>query len=128
MSVLGPTVDRDAITRSLLGEDQLRFPLNYASRALEKSAVVKTGDGWLYGFTFTNTNAAARFVLVFDAHDLPANGAVPLIAKSCPLGDAVGFSWLPPRRFEAGLVLCNSTTQATLTLGTADSLFDAQYI
>jgi hypothetical protein len=114
--------------RAGLGEDAGRLPLNNPSRALESFRVVKTGDGWLYGFTVTNTNAAAQFVLVFDAHDLPAEGAVPLIGKSVPAGDAVGFSWLPPRRFEAGLVLCNSTTQATKTIGAANCLFDAQYV
>lgn len=112
----------------MLGEESLRLPLNYASKKLEASAVVKTGDGWLYGFTITNTNAAIRFVQVFDAPSVPADGAVPLLAKSVPAGDAVGFSWLPPRRFEAGLILCNSTTQGSKTLGSADSLFDAQYI
>lgn len=112
----------------MFGEDPLRFPLNYASRKLESAAQVKTTDGWLYGFTFTNTNAAARFVQVFDAPSVPADGAVPLLAKSVAAGDAVGFSWLPPRRFESGLVICNSTTQASKTIGTADSLFDAQYL
>lgn len=128
MSVLGPAVDPSAIGRSLLGEDPLRFPLNYASRKLENFAVVKTGDGWLYGLTVTNTKATAQFVLVFDASVLPADGAVPLIGKSMQAGDAFAASWLPPRRFEAGLILCNSSTQASKTIGGADCLFDVQYI
>jgi hypothetical protein len=114
--------------RATLGEQKLRHPLNNASPKLESSRVVKQGDGWLYGFTITNTKGSAQFVQVFDARDLPADTAVPLISKSVPAGDAVGFAWLPPRRFEAGLVLCNSTTQATKTIGAADCLFDAQYI
>ena len=114
--------------RAEFGEGALRLPLNNASRQLANFVVVKTGDGWLYGFTISNTKASAQFVQVYDAHDLPADGAVPLISKSVPASDAVGFSWLPPRRFESGLVLCNSTTQATKTIGAADCLFDAQYL
>lgn len=114
--------------RAEFGEGDLRRPLNNASRQLANSMVVKTGDGWLYGFTISNTKASAQFVQVFDAHDLPADTAVPLISKSVPAGDAVGFSWWPPRRFESGLILCNSSTQATKTIGSADCLFDAQYL
>ena len=128
MSVLGPAIDRDEIARALLGEDPLRFPLNYASRKLETSCVVKTADGWLYGFTITNTKASAQFVQVFDAGAVPADGNVPLISKSVPAGDAVGFAFLPPRRFESGLCLSNSSTQGTKTVGSADCLFDVQYI
>lgn len=114
--------------RAELGENAGRLPLNYASKQLEQFAVVKTGDGWLFGFTITNTKGSAQFVLVFDAPALPGEGAVPLLGKSVPASDAVGFSWWPPRRFEAGLVLCNSTTQGTKTIGAADCLFDAQYV
>lgn len=110
------------------GEQEGLRPYNYASRGLEKSAVVKTGSGVLYGFTITNTNTTAQFVQVFDAATLPANGATPILAKSVPASDAVGFSWLPGRTFFAGIVVCNSTTQATLTLGAADCLIDAQYL
>ena len=114
--------------RAEFGEGALRLPLNAPSRQLANFIQVKTGDGWLYGFTVTNTKASAQFVQVFDAATLPGDGAVPLIAKSVPAGDAVGFAWLPPRRFEAGLVLCNSSTQGTKTIGSADCLFDAQYL
>jgi hypothetical protein len=121
--------------RQLLGEDAyfaevggpLAAPPNYTSKALETFARVKTGDGLLFGFTVTNTNAAARFALLFDTSVLPANGAVPIFAKSVPAGDAVGFSWIPPRSFQAGCFIVNSTTQATLTIGAADQLYDAQY-
>jgi hypothetical protein len=90
--------------------------------------VVKTGPGILYGFTFTSTLAAAQFVQVFDAATVPADGAVPILAKSCPASDAVAFSWLPGRTFLVGIILCNSTTQGTKTIGAVNSLFDAQFV
>lgn len=115
--------------RSFVGElEGSLTPLNYSSRALEASCVVKTGDGILYGFTVTNTKASAQWVMVFDRRDVPATGAVPILAKSVPAGDAVGFDWLPGRTFFAGLVLVNSTTQTSLTIGAADCIFDAQYL
>ena len=103
-------------------------PLNYTSKALEKSAVVKTGDGILYGFTVTNTNVAAQYVLLFDATSRPADGAVPIFGQKVSAGDAVSGLWLPGRTFFAGIVLCNSSTQGSLTIGAADCLFDAQYL
>ena len=31
------------------------------------------------------------------------------------------------REFESGLVICNSSTDATKTIGSADTFFDVQY-
>lgn len=81
----------------------------------------------LHQLIATNTNAALRYIQVFDAAAVPANGAVPLI--TFPLTAAA--STQPPlsfgvygRTFTNGIVVCNSTTEATLTLGSADSFFD----
>jgi hypothetical protein len=103
-------------------------PLNNPSAQLEASRVIKTGPGVLYGFTVTNTKASAQFVQLFDSNTVPADNAVPLFSKSIPAGDAVGFSWLPGRTFRVGIVLCNSSTSAAKTIGSADCLFDAQYL
>ena len=103
-------------------------PLNNASPRLEASRVIKTGPGILYGFTVTNTKASAQFVQVFDASLLPADGAVPILAMSVAASTAIGFNWLPGRTFLTGIVVCNSSTQATKTIGSADCLFDAQFL
>jgi hypothetical protein len=109
-------------------DEDAQLPLNTTSPALQASRVVKTGPGILYGFTVSSTKASAQFVQVFDAAVIPADGAVPLISKSVPAGDAVGFSWLPGRTFNVGIIICNSSTQGTKTLGSADCIFDAQFI
>jgi hypothetical protein len=114
--------------RSFLGETAGLTPDNYTSRALEAAAVVKTGDGILYGFTVTNTKASDQYVLLFDRRDVPADGAVPIFAQKVSASDAVSGLWWPGRTFYAGIVLCNSSTQATLTAGAADCIFDAQYL
>ena len=103
-------------------------PLNYSSARLQASAVVKTGPGLLYGITVTSTLASAQYLLVFDASTLPADGAIPLLAKSVPANDAVGFSWLPARTFQVGCIVCNSTTNTSKTIGAANCFFDVQFL
>jgi hypothetical protein len=39
-----------------------------------------------------------------------------------------GAVWIPPRYMQSGIVICNSTTGTSKTLGAADTLFDVQYI
>lgn len=109
-------------------DDEALLPLNFSSPALASSAVVKTGPGILYGFTITNTLASTQYVLVFDAVKVPADGAIPILAKSLAANDAVGFSWLPGRTFLTGIVLCNSTTNTSKTLGSANCFFDVQFV
>lgn len=104
------------------------WPLNATSPALAKSIVVKTGIGKLFGFTVTSTNVAAQFVLLFDAIALPANGALPVAAFNVALtNSASAYYGSVGRAFTRGIVLANSTTQGTLTIGAADCLFDVQY-
>lgn len=102
-------------------------PVNF-NRGIVRASIVIPGHLVVYGFTFTNTNAAAQNVLAFDAATLPADGTVPLLGTTCATSAAVGFSWAPQgREFLQGLVLCNSSTIASKTIGAADCLFDVQY-
>jgi hypothetical protein len=85
------------------------------------------GQARLHRIIATNTNAGTRYIQVFDAAALPGNGATPLM--TFPL--TAGQSFVPPvdlgvygRVFQAGVVIANSTTETTLTLGSADSFFD----
>ena len=102
-------------------------PLNFNVGALRQSVVVP-GRIVVYGFTVTNTSAAAVFLCVFDSSAVPSNGAVPLFSKSVPAHDAVGFDWTPKgRQQQTGLVLAISSTDSSLTLGEAVGLFDIQF-
>lgn len=121
-------VDSPLIGWGLPDEADALEPLNYTSPRLQASCVVKTGPGILYGVTITNTKATAQFFQLFDAATLPADGAVPLLAKSITASDAVGFNWLPGRTFLVGIIVCNSSTQSTKTIGSADCIFDCQYV
>lgn len=105
------------------------FPLNATSAALATFIRAKTGVGKLFGFTATSTNVAAQFILLFDAASLPSNGAVPLAAYNvAATSSASGYWGTAGRAFTRGILLANSTTQGTLTIGAADCIFDVQYI
>ena len=102
---------------------------NSTSNALENSRIVKSGATRLYGFSGTNTKASAQFILAFDATAIPANGAVPKFVMTAAASSDFWVSWTPGwRNFPDGCVLCNSSTAATLTIGSADCWFDAQYL
>jgi hypothetical protein len=98
------------------------------SNALEASRIVAAGQTRLWGFSGTNTKASAQFILAFDAVGIPANGAIPKFVMSAAASSDFWVSWTPSyRKFNDGVVLCNSSTSSTLTIGSADCWFDAQY-
>lgn len=105
------------------------LPLNAWSNVLSTSIVAKSGRATLFGFTVYNSNAAAQFIQWHDAQTLPADGAVPAGVISVAGSSDRTISWvIPGRFFSRGIVLCNSSTAATKTVGAADCLFDVQYI
>lgn len=110
-----------------MAEAVRRLP-NATTSAITNSIIVKPTSGLLYGFTVTNTNAGGQFVLVFDQNTVPSNGSVPILAAAVAASSFVPMVWIPPRAFRNGIVLCNSTTNASLTIGAADCIFDVQYI
>jgi hypothetical protein len=106
-----------------------QLPRNAFSQALEASHVAFSGQGRVLGITATSTKNAGQFIQVFDATALPANGAIPLISVDIPTVTAKGIAFDPYGRwFDRGCVVANSTTQGSLTVGSADCLFDVQYI
>lgn len=105
------------------------LPLNSFSVGLESSRIVKSGPGILFGFSVLSTNIAAQFILLFDAATLPSNGALPVFPFNIGAAGEKDVSYIfPGRFFQRGIVIANSTTAASLTLGAADCWFDAQYL
>ena len=107
--------------------DEYPGPLNYNEGAL-RNAIVVPGRLVVYGFTVYNTKASAQYLNVFDGSTLPADATVPLFSWPLAANNGVGFGWQPNgRQFQGGLVLCNSSTDATKTIGLADCFFDVQF-
>ena len=109
-------------------DDERLLPLNKSSIALSSSIVVKTGPGILYGFTVFNTNASNQYIHVFDAAQLPSDGSVPACVFIATGTQQLPVNWIPGRTFTTGIILCNSTTAATKTLGASDCFFDCQFV
>jgi hypothetical protein len=107
--------------------DQL-LPQTFNQGAAIASAVVKAKPGALYGWNLTNGNAAARWIQFFDSTTLPADTAVPLFSVALAIGGSSNITLVTPRVFLKGIVVCNSSTATTKTIGTADSLVDLLYI
>ena|SRR5438132_9941858 len=110
------------------GERNENWPLSKHSIAYAASLVVKTGPGKLYGIAGYNSGAA-QFILILDAAAVPANGVVPCLPITVPATSNFSvFYGDIGRSFDTGIVVCNSSTAPTLTIGAADCFFDAQYL
>lgn len=104
------------------------LPLNTHSNGYESLRQVKAGPGLLFGFSVYSSNAAAQFIQVFDKHDAPATGDVPVAVFSVATVSHLAISYIFPGRFcDSGIWVANSTTAPTYTAGAADCFFDVQY-
>jgi len=95
------------------------------SAALEASIVAKAAAGTLYSVTGYNSGAA-QFIQIHDAASLPVDTAVPAVSFRVPA--ASNFAYEDDGRAMAnGIVVCNSSTQPTKTIGAADCWFNVTY-
>ena len=102
-------------------------PTNDVSAAAEASSVSKASAGTLYGFTFSNGNAAVRYLQFFNSTTVPADTTVPTLVFSCPATSTISGEWPKGRHMATGNSWSNSSTQNTKTIGAADSLADINY-
>lgn len=121
----------DAFASAIIGrirsEATAGIPVNLERPVLAAAELASAGGGRLHGFHVYNSKAIAQYIMIFDATSQPANGTVtPLV---WPIGgsSALDVEYRPPRVFQRGIWICNSTTDTSLTLGSADCLFDVQY-
>lgn len=108
--------------------DSTSAPSNATTVAYAASKVVKASAGTLYGITGYNSKGSTQFVQLHNAAALPADTAVPVVTITVPATSnfSIDFGQYG-RYFTTGIVVANSSTGPTLTVGSADIFVDAQY-
>lgn len=92
----------------------------------ENSRVVKNSAGILFGLTGVNSGIT-QWIQVHDAVTLPADGAVPKIVIRVNADSNFAWSCNFGKDFDNGIVICNSSTKATKTIGAANCWFNVEY-
>ncbi|MCP5246167.1 MAG: hypothetical protein H6937_09540 [Burkholderiales bacterium] len=101
---------------------------NVNSGGAADSMVIAATKAKLIRLTIFNAKASSQYIHIFDAASLPANGATPdyppmyVGTKQTVIVEFNDFG----RNFDNGIVVCNSSTEATKTIGSEDCWFDAQ--
>lgn len=98
------------------------------STAYESYRVASTIRATLYGISGYNSKSTGQFVQIHDVAALPADAAVPKVILWVPgqsnfSYDTSGMGML----FTNGIVVCNSSTGPTKTIGSADCWFNVLY-
>lgn len=81
----------------------------------------------LFTITGFNSKASDQYIQIHDAAALPSDTTVPLATLLAPAGYQFSFNFPHGRLFANGICVCNSSTAATKTIGSADCLFDINY-
>lgn len=100
---------------------------SYSSAAAESSAVISASSVLISQVRAQNLGASTRYLHLFNASALPANGTVPkaVLALATGASGVITFA-IPTDRFNVGCVAACSTVQGTLTLSAgADFLIAA---
>jgi hypothetical protein len=97
-----------------------------SSTAAEASHILKASAGTLISLTGYNGKVSAQFIQIHNSATVPADTAVPIYSFTVPASS--NFSLDIPitgAPFTTGISVCNSSTQATKTVGTTDCWFTA---
>lgn len=97
------------------------------SVAYEASKLLKDKPGALLLLVGYSSKASAQFIQLHDSATVPADTAVPVMTFSVPATQNFSLDLpLHGLAFEFGIVVCNSSTGPTKTVGSADCYFTAQ--
>ena len=100
---------------------------NATTSVLSTNLQVKSSAGTLYMLNGYNSKTAAQFIQIHNSIS-PSLGAVPVITFTVPANSNFSFDFgIYGRYFSTGICAINSSTVSTLTVGSADCWFDAQY-
>jgi hypothetical protein len=100
---------------------------NINTTAYAASLVVKASAGKCFEVRGYNSKASTQFIQIHDAASLPANGAVPEEVIAVGASSNFSITFPPGKSFGVGIVVCNSSTGATKTIGSADCWISADF-
>jgi hypothetical protein len=102
---------------------------NISTSAYVASLVISATSKKLFGLTGYNSNVVAQFIQLHDAATLPADTAVPVVIISVPATSNFSIDFgRNGRNFTTGIIVCNSSTGPTKTIGSADIFVDARVL
>jgi len=101
---------------------------NINTSAAAASLVVKASPGTAYEIRGHNDKASSQYIQVHDASSLPADTAVPEDVIIVPADSNFFISYPQGKVFATGIVVSNSSTMATKTIGSADCWISAEYL
>jgi len=98
------------------------------SVAYEASTIAKATPGAIFSIVGYNSKVSAQFIQLHNSATLPADTAIPSIVFSVPALSNFSYDFGEiGRQCTAGIVVCNSSTAETKTIGSADCWFNVQY-
>lgn len=100
-----------------------------SSTAYVTSLVVKASAGRLFSISGYNSKGSAQFIQVLNAATLPADTTIPIAVMTVPTLSNFSMDFGPLGiPLSTGIVLSNSSTGPTKTIGSADVFFTASFI
>ncbi len=101
---------------------------NASTTAYAASLIIKNSAGTLFMLNGYNSKTSDQFIQLFDSATLPADSTAPKLTFYAPAESNFYFDFgMYGRAFTSGIVVSNSSTGPTKTIGSADCWFDAQY-
>lgn len=101
----------------------------YTSAGYAASLVAKASSGTLFGVWGYNSKGSAQFIQIHPAAALPADNAVPFFTATVPTAANFAFTFGDRGLSIAnGIVVCNSSTGPSKTIGSADCWFVVAYL
>jgi hypothetical protein len=100
-----------------------------SSATYENSHIAKASGGTFFRVEGYNSKASAQFIQVFDSATVPADTSVPLYTFTAAATSNFSLDLHTfGDTFGAGIVVCNSSTGPTKTIGSADCFFTIKFI